>query len=172
MLTLIAAVASNRVIGLNNQMPWHLPEDLQRFKQLTMNKPMIMGRKTFESLGRVLPGRPHIVISRNSAYELPAGGQCHLANSLEQALEIAGTLGAAEAMVIGGEAIFSESLPVADRLLLTEIECAPEGDTWFPPFNSDQWVEVASEAHNGSIPFRFVEYRRRALSEPNLSCKE
>lgn len=140
-ISLIVAMASNRVIGLNNQMPWHLSADLKKFKSITMGKPIVMGRKTFESIGRPLPGRTNIIISRNSGYS-QAG--CIVVNDLDSAL--AGACQQAdEIFVIGGSALYDALLPHADRLYLTQINAAFEGDTFFPEINWDEWRELNRE---------------------------
>jgi dihydrofolate reductase len=146
-ISLVVAFARNRAIGLNNKMPWHLPEDLKYFKRVTMGKPVIMGRNTFESIGRPLPGRPNIVISRNTDYK--ADG-ITLVNSLEAALTAAQKLlspGQDEVMVIGGAQIYAQALPQADRLYLTEVDAEPEADAFFPAIARSDWNEVARETH-------------------------
>jgi dihydrofolate reductase len=146
-IAFVVAVARNNVIGINNQLPWHLPEDLKYFKRVTMGKPIIMGRATYDSIGKPLPGRPNIVITRNPDYQ-PAG--VTVVHSLDEALKAAGTLmppGQDEAAIIGGEQIFAQAFPKTDRLYLTEVDAAPEGDTFFPEFDRKQWREVAREAH-------------------------
>ncbi len=145
-MSLIVAMSDNRVIGRNNEMPWHLPEDLKFFKRITMGKPIIMGRNTFESIGKPLPGRANIVITRNPDYH--ADG-VHVVASVEEAIELSGQLTApdleAEIMVIGGSQIFAETLPIADRIYLTELHTKIEGDVFFPRFPRDQWQEIARE---------------------------
>jgi dihydrofolate reductase len=141
-ISIIVAMTGNRVIGRGGAMPWHLPADLKRFKELTMGSPIIMGRKTFESLPGVLPGRRHIVISRNPDYR-PAGVE--VVGSLDAALAAASD--AAEVFVIGGADIFREALPRADRLYATLIDTEMEGDTFFPEFDIREWREVASSVH-------------------------
>ncbi len=141
-ISIIVAMTRNRVIGRDGGMPWHLPADLKRFKELTMGKPIIMGRKTFESLPGVLPGRRHIVISRNPDYR-PAG--IEVVGSLDAALAAASD--AAEVFVIGGADIFREALPRADRLYITLIDMDIAGDTFFPEFDVAAWREVASSVH-------------------------
>ena len=146
-VALIVAAARNRAIGLNNKMPWHLPEDLKYFKRVTMGKPVIMGRNTFESIGRPLPGRPNIVISRNADYK--ADG-ITLVNSLDAALKAAQQLlpaGQDEVMVIGGAQIYAQALPQATRLYLTEVDAEPEADAFFPAINRSEWQETARESH-------------------------
>jgi dihydrofolate reductase len=127
----------NRAIGLDGRMPWHLPGELQHFKSVTMGKPIVMGRKTWESIGRPLPGRQNIVISRNQDY-LAEGAEC--CTSLQGALEIA--LGE-EVMVIGGGELYRQALPLADRMILTLVDCAPEADTFFPPWEAADWQEIS-----------------------------
>ncbi|MDF2182664.1 dihydrofolate reductase [Neptuniibacter sp. CAU 1671] len=164
-LAIIVAQAKNRVIGINNTLPWHLPEDLRYFKQVTMAKPIIMGRKTFESIGRPLPGRENIVISRQADYA-PAG--VRVVPSLEEARELAENLclinGLEEAMVIGGAQIYAQALPLADRLYITEVDAVIEGDAWFPAFDPADWQEVGRKdfAPSGDNPFAysFVVYEK------------
>ena len=138
MISLIVAHDENRVIGYENAMPWHLPGDLQYFKKMTMGKPVIMGRKTFESIGRPLPGRRNIVITRNEAYNAES---IEVVTSLEAAIVLAGDV--EEIMIIGGEQIFTQSLPLADRLYITLINHTFTGDTYFPPYEG--WKMVSSE---------------------------
>lgn len=133
-------MAKNRVIGAGNKLPWHLPADLKRFKALTLGHHIIMGRKTFESIGRLLPGRTNVVITRNPAWRFEGAV---VADSLQRALELAA--GDSEVFVIGGEEVFREALPVADRIYFTEIERHFEGDVYFPAFASSQWEESARE---------------------------
>ncbi len=146
-IALVVAAARNRAIGLNNKMPWHLPEDLKYFKRVTMGKPVIMGRNTFESIGRPLPGRPNIVISRNADYKAEG---ITLVNSLDAALQAAAKLlppGVDEVMVIGGAQIYAQALVMADRLYLTEVDAEPEADAFFPAIDRKEWREVARESH-------------------------
>ncbi len=154
--SLISAVAKNRVIGINNTLPWRLPEDLQHFKRLTLGHHIIMGRKTFESLGRPLPGRTSVVISRDAAYALPEG--CLLAGSIAEALSLCGD--DPEVFCIGGAQLYAQALPLADRLYLTEIDADFEGDAWFPEFDRGLWHETAREAQvsAGGLPYAFVTY--------------
>jgi dihydrofolate reductase len=146
-LALIVAAARNRAIGLHNKMPWHLPEDLKYFKRVTLGKPVIMGRNTFESIGRPLPGRPNIVISRNAGYK--ADG-ITLVNSLEAALQAAAQLlppGVDEVMVIGGAQIYAQALPQTTRLYLTEVDAEPQADAFFPAIDRAGWRETARESY-------------------------
>jgi len=140
-IAMIAAMAANRVIGLNNQMPWHLPADLKHFKAVTLGKPVIMGRKTYESIGRPLPGRRNIVISRQGA---PVDSPVEWASSVEQALALVADV--PEVMIIGGAEIYRQCLPLAQRLYLTEIELETAGDAWFPDYRSvADWRELSND---------------------------
>jgi dihydrofolate reductase len=141
-IALIVAMAENRVIGRNNQLPWRIPADLRHFKALTLGKPVIMGRKTYESIGRPLPGRDNIVISADSGYQAEG---CQVVHSVEQALEAAGSC--EEAMIIGGANLYRQTLENADRLYLTLVKAEPEGDTWFPEIELQQWREIERQAH-------------------------
>ncbi len=136
-LSIIAARARNGVIGRENSLPWHLPADLRRFKALTMGKPMVMGRRTWESLPGLLPGRRHIVISRAPGYKAEGA---EVAASLDAAIALAAS--AEELMIIGGAQIYALALPLAHRLYLTEIDAEIEGDACFPPFEASEWLEV------------------------------
>jgi dihydrofolate reductase len=151
----IYARARNGVIGKDGALPWHLPADLRRFKRLTMGTPLVMGRKTFESLPGLLPGRRHIVLTRRERWDHRGA---ELARSPDQALELAG---GGVVSVIGGAAVFDLFLPLADRVELTEIEAEYEGDVFMPPLGPE-WREVSREDHtgNGHPPFAFVTYRR------------
>lgn len=142
MISLMVAHDPNRVIGLNNDLPWHIPEDLKYFKETTMGKAMIMGRKTYESIGRPLPGRLSIIITRDKAYEAAAG--VVIVHTLQDAIEEALTY-ADEAMVIGGAEIFELAMDFADRLYITEIHEQFEGDTFFPPYDK-AWKKIAETA--------------------------
>lgn len=139
-ISMIAAMAANRVIGRNNKMPWHLPADLKHFKQVTLGKPVVMGRKTFESIGRVLPGRRNIVISR-SLPDDPKGAEW--VQSLDEALTLLG--GAEEIMIIGGGEIYRQCLSMASRLYLTEIDLITEGDAFFPDYHSVAQWQLSSD---------------------------
>ncbi|MEO5337264.1 MAG: dihydrofolate reductase [Magnetospirillum sp. WYHS-4] len=141
-VVLIAAVADNGVIGSRGSLPWRLPGDLKRFKALTLGRPVVMGRKTFVSIGKPLPGRLNIVITRDRS---AAFDGVRLAHSLPEALAAAADSGAEEAMVIGGAEIYALALPLARRLELTEVAAAPEGDAFFPVFDRSEWREEARE---------------------------
>lgn len=158
-VSLIAALAKNRVIGIENRLPWKLPEDLAHFKALTLGHPILMGRKTFESLGRPLPGRRNIVISRNEDY-LSAG--CEIATSIPAAIDSCAE--ADEIFFIGGAELYKQVLPLVDRLYLTEVQVEALGDAWFPEFDRGRFAEISRESHRGekadALRFDFVVYER------------
>jgi dihydrofolate reductase len=139
MIFFVLARADNGVIGVDGRLPWRLPADLKRFKALTMGRPMVMGRKTFDSFPAPLPGRRHIVLTRDAAWHAPGA---EVAHDVDAALALAG---AGEVAVIGGAEIYALMLPHADRIELTEVHCAPDGDARVPAF--DGWREIAREAH-------------------------
>lgn len=161
-LTLIAALDDNRAIGRDNTLPWQLPEDLKRFKAKTMGKPLLMGRKTAESLGRALPGRLNLVLTRQGQAPFPGMVACA---TVEEALAHAKDV--EEVMVIGGGDIYTLALPHASRLLLTHVHTSTDNaDAFFPDFDPAQWV-VTSEEHRAAddrhaMAFSFVDYERRA----------
>ena len=138
-LSLIVAMAKNRVIGSNNQMPWHLPADFAYFKKVTLGHPVIMGRKTFESIGRPLPGRRNIVVSRNPAFRAQG---VDVMTSLDAAIKACQNT---EAFVIGGATLYAEALPHADQLFITEVDASPNGDTLFPSLDKNLWREITRE---------------------------
>jgi dihydrofolate reductase len=158
-VSLIAAIGKNGVIGRGPDIPWRLPADQQRFKQITMGRPIIMGRKTHDSIGRPLPGRLNIVVTRQSGYAAPG---CEVVSSLDAALERAGD---GEAFVIGGSELYRAALPRASRLYLTFIDVEPEGDVFFPPIDQGEWREL--ERSEGIVneknvhPHTFVTLARR-----------
>lgn len=163
-LSLIAALAANGIIGRDNTMPWHLPEDLKRFRALTTGHPIIMGRKTWDSLGRPLPGRTSIVVSRQAGLDIPGA---LVVPSLAAAVEAAAQApGGDEAFVIGGAQLYALALPQVDRLLLTEIADAFDGDTAFPDFDRSQWRETAriEAVSAGGLRHAFVDYERRTAT--------
>jgi dihydrofolate reductase len=163
---MIAAVAANGVIGREGEMPWRLSTDLKRFRRLTMGKPVIMGRKTWESIGRPLAGRDNIVVTRQAGFA-PEGVQTapDLAEALALGREIARSKGASEVMVIGGGTVYAAAMPFADRLYVTHVALSPDGDTSFPPIDPAVWREVSSETvpagEKDSAASRFVVYERR-----------
>ena len=155
---MIAAVAHNNVIGGDNKLLWHISADLKHFKAVTMGKPVVMGRKTYESIGRALPGRENVVITRNANWMVDGVTIVH---SLEEAL---GHLkDHSDVMIIGGGQIYTEAMIKADTIHLTEVDLVIDGDTYFPAINPTQWSEVSRQpnAQEGDVPaFTFVEYNR------------
>lgn len=141
-VALIWAMAENRVIGLDNKLPWYLPKDLAFFKQCTWGKPVVMGRKTHESIGRPLPGRTNIIVTRDTTYQAKG---CKVVHSLEEALTVAdqGCLidGAEEIIVMGGAEIYAQALPFAQKLYITKVHAVIEGDAYFPDFDLSNWTE-------------------------------
>ncbi|MBB3169994.1 type 3 dihydrofolate reductase [Simiduia aestuariiviva] len=164
-IALIVAKAENDTIGRDNQLPWHLPDDLAYFKRVTMGKPIIMGRKTFESIGRPLPGRPNIVITRQPDWLAEGVTVC---NSVEQAIALgcnmAEQAGVDEAMVIGGSEIYRQALPLASRLYLTQVHAEVPGDAHFPAIEPSQWQQISEDRRvaGGSNPhdYSFIVLRR------------
>ncbi len=160
MLSLIAAVARNLAIGKDNQLLWHLPEDMKHFRETTRGKPVIMGRKTWESLPvafRPLPGRRNVVVSRDPDYKAPGAD---LADSLDAALTLVGE--AEEVFVIGGEQLYRAALPRAERLYLTEVDCTPSADAFFPAIDATAWQIIERRESTASTPrCTFVTYARR-----------
>ena len=166
-LSLLVAMSKNRVIGKNNQLPWHLPEDLKHFKALTMGHPIIMGRKTYESIGKPLPNRSNIVISRNSDFQ--ADG-VKIVASIDDALKVAESIAeisdTQEAFIMGGAQIYQQTLPLAQRLYITEVKKTVTGDAFFPSIDLSQWQEIGREAHYyepQDTHYAFVVYERRIL---------
>jgi dihydrofolate reductase len=161
-LTLIVARARNGVIGRDNQLPWRLPEDLAFFKRTTMGAPIIMGRKTHESIGRALPGRRNIVVTRDATRRFNG---CDTVTSLDEALALAAQDQAPEAFLIGGAQLYDEGLRLADELVMTEISADFHGDATFPAPDPVLWEEVARETHRAHAPnefdYAFVRYRRK-----------
>jgi dihydrofolate reductase len=157
-ITLVVAIDAQRGIGVDNKLPWHLPEDLARFKRVTLGHPIIMGRKTFDSIGRPLPKRRNIVVTRNARWSHEG---VEVASSLEQAIAL---VGAEEASIIGGAQIFGESMAIADRMIVTEIHHSFRCDTFFPPFDPAVWIETAREKHHSEAngyDYDFVTYERK-----------
>jgi dihydrofolate reductase len=160
-LSIIVAMAKNRTIGIDNTLPWRIPEDLKHFKALTMGHHMIMGRKTFESIGKPLPGRITVVVSRNRSLKIDG---CTVAHSLQEA--VAACANDPQIFVVGGADIYAQALGLADTLYITEIQRDVIGDAWFPEFDRSGWLEVAREKHWQETPepleYHFVEYRRKS----------
>lgn len=141
-ISIIVAADENDLIGRDNALPWRLPADMRYFKTRTMGKPVIMGRRTHQSIGKPLPGRHNIVITRDPGYAAPG---CTIVHTLDDAIDAAGDV--PEVMIIGGAALYRESVGLANRIYLTRIHAAFAGDTYFPEINYDEWREVAIEAH-------------------------
>lgn len=157
-LTILVARARNGVIGRDNQLPWHLPEDLGFFKRTTMGAPIIMGRKTHESIGRPLPGRRNIVVTRDATKTFDG---CEMATSIAGALALAAKDDAPEAFLIGGTQLYAEGIAYADTLVITEIDADVEGDATFPAPDPAQWEAVSREPHRGeAFEYARVVYRR------------
>lgn len=165
-VSIIVAAAENGVIGRDNDMPWRLSTDLKRFKALTLGKPVIMGRRTWESIGRPLPGRPNIVVTRDANFQAEG---VHIVGSLEEGIalgrKLAEELGAGEVCIIGGGKIYAQALPLADRVHLTRVLAAIDGDTHFPEIKPDAWRLVSSEdvpaGDKDSHPTRYMVYEKR-----------
>lgn len=165
-IALIVAMAENRVIGLNNQLPWRIKEDMAFFKRTTMGKPMIMGRKTFESIGKPLPGRTTVVITRNADWHREG---VQTACSVDEAIRVANRLinetGGTEIIVAGGAEIYAQTLDRAERLYITEIAASPDGDACFPEFDRGIFREVARDTRSDHDPaYAFVTLTRRGIS--------
>ncbi len=158
-ISIIAAIAEGRVIGLNNHMPWHLPADLRHFKALTLGKPIVMGRQTYLSLGKPLPERRNIILTHDLNFVAPG---CEVVHNWPEVEALCTDCD--EMMVIGGEAVYKQILPKAQRLYLTEIQLETKGDRFFPQWNKDEWRLVAKEAFvaddKNPYAYRFLEYRR------------
>jgi dihydrofolate reductase len=159
-VSLIVAMAKNRVIGANNTLPWHLPADLKRFKALTMGHHIVMGRKTYESIGKPLPGRISVVVTRNADYSVPG---VIVVNSLETALASCG--GDREIFIIGGAELYRQAVNLADRIYLTEIDAGISGDAYFVELDSRQWHEISRDSHapdeKNRYAYHFVVYDKK-----------
>jgi dihydrofolate reductase len=164
-LTIVVARARNGVIGRDNALPWHLPEDLRHFKATTMGHPVLMGRRTFESIGRPLPGRRNIVITRKPDWSHPG---CERAGSVEEAVTLCA--GSPEAFVIGGAQVYADALPLVDALVLTEVDAAPEGDAHFPAPDPALWRRVDAVAYRsaGGLGYAIHRYERAQPSRTDL----
>jgi len=163
LISLIVAAAQNGIIGRDNQLIWHLPDDLKQFKRLTTGHPIIMGRKTFDSIGKPLPNRTSIVITRNQDWQFEG---VIVVNSVNEAIEAARQTGTDEAFVIGGAEVYKVTLPVADKIYLTEVKAEFEGDAHFTISNQEEWREVSRVSHSAdekhAIAFDFVELARQS----------
>lgn len=166
MITLIVAMAENRIIGADQGMPWHLPDDLKRFRALTLGHPVLMGRKTYEAIGRPLPGRDNVIISRNHDLKLPG---CLMFFSLSQALEALKEV--PQLFVIGGAEIYQQCLPIAQRIELTLIHRSFEGDTQFPPMDPSEWQEV-SRMLAPAAPDRDYRWSYLRLERPRIQVPD
>ena len=157
-ITLIAAMGKNRAIGMNGRMPWHLPAELQHFKKATMGKTIVMGRKTWQAIGRPLPGRQNIVVSRNPDFHVEG---VDLATSLEDAAAMSES---DEVMIIGGGQLYALALPLAKRMVLTLIDIEPEADTWFPEWDEQNWSQTEESRYpvddNNELAYRIIELSR------------
>ncbi len=167
LVSMIAAVADNGVIGADGTLPWHLPADLRHFKKTTLGKPVIMGRRTFESIGRPLPGRRNLVLSRRRGF---AADGVERADSVAAALALAGAVD--EAVVIGGGRVYTQALPLTGRLYLTQIHAPIDGDTYFPALRTAEWAESdRREVARGDAPFAYsiVTLERRPAAPPEVA---
>ena len=157
-VTLIVAMGKNRAIGFDGRIPWHLPAELQHFKKTTMGKAIVMGRKTWQAIGRPLPGRQNIVVSRNPDFHAEG---VDLATSLEDAVDISES---DEVMVIGGGQLYTLALPLAQRMVLTLIDIEPEADTWFPEWDDEEWSQTSEEHFpiddKNKLAYRIIELSR------------
>jgi dihydrofolate reductase len=168
MISIIAAMDEDRIIGRDGALPWHLPADLRRFKQLTVGHAIIMGRKTWESIGRVLPERLMIVVSRQRGFQ---PDNVHVAGSLDEACRLARAQEKGEVFVIGGTEIYRQALPLADRMYLTRVHAHVGGDAYFPSFDPDRWTLIESERHEATGPhdyaFTWQVFERRVPTQSN-----
>ncbi len=157
-ISLIVAMAKNRVIGINNTLPWHLPEDLKRFKALTTGHHIIMGRKTYESLGRLLPERTTVIVTRNKNYKVESA---LIAHSLQEAIQLCKNDN--EVFIIGGAELYKDGLQVANQLYITEVDLDVRGDALFPELEISLWQETSREAHvsEKGLVFNYVVYERK-----------
>lgn len=158
--SIIVAAAENDIIGGNNQLLWHLPNDLKWFKSLTTGKTVVMGRKTYDSIGRPLPNRRNIIITRNTDLQIEG---CEIAHSLQDALQLAA--GEKEVFIMGGGQIYKEAWPIAEKLYLTRVHTEKEGDTVIPPIHSTEWTEVARDPHAADekhpYSYTFISYTKK-----------
>lgn len=162
-ISLIVAVSRNGVIGKKNKLPWHLSSDLKRFKEITMGKPVIMGRKTFESIGKPLPGRLNIILTCKKEFQ---DNEVKIAGSVEDALSLVDDH--KEVMIIGGDSVYRQFLPIVSRIYLTLIEAEIEGDSFFPDINQDDWIEIFREQHSqddkNDHSYTFLVYEKRKIN--------
>lgn len=164
MIVLMAAIGRNRELGLGNKLPWHLPDDLKRFKEITRGHAVIMGRKTFESIGKALPERKNIVVTRNADYKAPGAT---VAGSIKEAFKEAGASGGEDVFVMGGGEIYKLALPYADKMYLTHVDAEIPADTYFPEFSEGEWRVIdavpheADEKHAHRFVFKTYERKKR-----------
>jgi len=161
-ISAIVAMSENHVIGDDNQLPWHLPADLKHFKTITSGHPILMGRKTYESIGRPLPNRTNIIITRNASYEAPG---CIVVQSINEAVESAASLGSNEIFIIGGAEVYKQLLPNIERIYLTIVHDVFDGDAFFPEFNANDWIEKEKVKHdadeNNEYAYSFILMERK-----------
>ena len=167
MLSLIAAMADHRVIGVDNTIPWRIKNDMKHFKNITTGKPIIMGRKTYESIGMPLPNRTNIVVTQNTEYTLPG---CLMASSIKDGITIANSIARrdnVDAIIIGGSSLYEAAIPIVDNMYITHIEGVVPGDTYFPEVNWDEWTEISREdfepAEGELFSYSFSHYTRNSL---------
>lgn len=158
LISIVVAISEgNRTIGKDNKLPWHIPEDLKRFKEITSGHPIIMGRKTFESIGRPLPNRTNIIVTRDTNYQVK---NCVIVNSLEKAIEQASTIESEEIFIIGGGQIFKEALPLVDKLYLTVVKSQIEGDVFFPEYSAFKAILKQSFHSSNGYEYEFLDLTR------------
>lgn len=169
-ITLLVACANQDVIGRDNALPWHLPEDLRHFRQTTLGHALVMGRKTFDSIGRPLPGRHTVVLSRDPTWRHEG---CDVATDLDAALTAAAATGRGEVFVVGGVEVYRQALPRADRVLMTRIALEVQGDAFFPPLAEAQWAVASREDHEGAGGLRYaiIDWRRRDSARAPLETE-
>lgn len=162
MIAIVVAVADNHVIGKDNQLIWHLPADLRHFKQKTMGHPMIMGRKTFESIGKPLPGRTTIIVTRQENFQAEG---CLVAHSVQEAIDLGRELDKEQVSIVGGAEIYKQAMPFVDTLYLTRVHHTFDGDTYFPELQEKEWEQVSMERHEpdekNRYSYSFIELRRK-----------
>lgn len=158
MISLIVAYDKNRVIGHKGKLPWNIPGELSRFRELTRGKVLIMGRRTFEEIGKPLPERTTIVVSRTKNF---CGDNCFTASSFEEALEIAGSR---DVFISGGESLYQKALPLVEKMFITEIDASFEGDTFFPQFDESLFIKEVTKKTDGIIPYTYLTYTRKAVT--------
>jgi len=161
-ISAIAAMAENRIIGKNNQLPWHLPADLKHFKAVTTGHPILMGRKTYDSIGRPLPNRTNIILTRNPSVDIPG---CKVVTSIQEAIQLASNENVQELFIIGGAEVYRQLLPQIQRLYLTIVHQNFDGDAFFPELDAKEWREVSRERHEpdekNAYAYSFVRLERR-----------